>query len=148
METFVKTSTPYRRCLPTRLLQQALLPPRNHLNLVRQAIPASAKPTVNSATHKESTMNLAYVACIYADDPECELLCDEYLQDMQGLDDRDDPGANPPLPDDTCVCVYACDQCEAHGAHTADCKLVCEYAELSNEECITLCNAALHIYQP
>lgn len=87
--------------------------------------------------------------CAYANEPNCEGLCDAYLQ---GLDNRDDTNTQPPLPDDptppTCLCVGLCDTCEANGSHTAPCKTVCEFAELSNAECTTKCNAALHIGEP
>jgi hypothetical protein len=53
------------------------------------------------------------------------------------------------LPGDTvCRCVAACDECNARGSHTADCRLVCEYAALPNAECTTKCNAALHVGEP
>ena len=81
--------------------------------------------------------------CMYAHQPSCED-CNAYLQGFDQGSNRDDTG----VADDTCVCVYACDQCNAHGSHTADCKTVCEYAQLSNADCTTLCNKALHIGEP
>ena len=88
-------------------------------------------------------------ACEIAKDQQnCEDLCSAFLEE-EFNGNRDDTGTQPPLPDDTvCLCVAACDQCNAHGSHTADCRLVCEYAALSNAECTTKCNAALHVGEP
>lgn len=88
------------------------------------------------------------VACTYSTHADCENLCKIYLDDLDTSpgDDRDDSGTNPPLPGDaTCLCVGICEGCTDRGSKTADCKTVCAYADLSNDECTTLCNAALHI---
>jgi hypothetical protein len=86
-------------------------------------------------------------ACDIAKDPNCEDLCSDFLEGLNS--NRDDTGTLPPLPDDTvCLCVGLCEQCKAQGSGTADCKTVCNFAALSNDECTTKCNEALHIGEP
>jgi hypothetical protein len=52
------------------------------------------------------------------------------------------PLAKPLKPSPTCYCVSLCDSCKGNGL--ADCHTICEYAALSNNECISMCNTALH----
>eukprot|EP00544_Gedaniella_sp_CCMP2646_P004302 CAMPEP_0202492690 /NCGR_PEP_ID=MMETSP1361-20130828/9308_1 /ASSEMBLY_ACC=CAM_ASM_000849 /TAXON_ID=210615 /ORGANISM="Staurosira complex sp., Strain CCMP2646" /LENGTH=152 /DNA_ID=CAMNT_0049122923 /DNA_START=228 /DNA_END=686 /DNA_ORIENTATION=- len=87
-------------------------------------------------------------ACAYSEQPNCDKLCDDFVN---GIGNRDDSYTSPPLPPEpptpspTCRCVTLCEQCTAVGSNRADCKTVCDFAALSNAECTTQCNEALHI---
>jgi hypothetical protein len=87
-------------------------------------------------------------ACAYSEQPNCDKLCDDFVH---GVGNRDDSYTSPPLPAEpptptpTCRCVTLCEQCKAVGSDRKDCKTVCEFAALSNAECTTQCNEALHI---
>jgi hypothetical protein len=87
-------------------------------------------------------------ACFYSMEPNCADLCSDYLE---GIGIRDDGNtqppqqAEPPIPSPTCYCANLCDSCNAKESITANCRTVCEFAELPSAECTSKCNAALHL---
>jgi hypothetical protein len=87
------------------------------------------------------------LACTYSKQPNCDKLCDDFIH---GISNRDDSlYTSPPLPPTEeppeCMCVALCNKCKADGSDRKDCKTVCEFAALSNADCTTQCNEALHI---